>query len=79
MTDTHLDPWVAEQVDAALAPYRDRLGTEELAWMRERLIEATREDPELSRVVRGAVVREVDESGSLPRDRQDDDAGDKSA
>lgn len=69
MKDSHLDPWVAEQIDAALAPHAARLSAEELEWMRARLVDATRDDEALAQAIRGAVVREPDESGSLPLGR----------
>jgi hypothetical protein len=69
MKDSHLDPWVAEQIDAALAPHAARLSAQELEWMRARLVDATRDDEGLAQAIRGAVVREPDDSGSLPLGR----------
>ncbi|KYF68305.1 hypothetical protein [Sorangium cellulosum] len=57
------DPWIAAQVDAAVAPYVGRLPAHEVAWMREQLAEVLVHDEEASRLLRRAHPREVDESG----------------
>ncbi|WP_437511570.1 hypothetical protein [Sorangium sp. So ce1099] len=57
------DPWIAAQVDAAVAPYVDRLPAHEVAWMREQLVEVLLHDEEAVRLLRRAHPREVDESG----------------
>ncbi|WP_437488329.1 hypothetical protein WME75_08530 [Sorangium sp. So ce1014] len=57
------DPWIAAQVDAAVAPYVGRLPAEEVAWMREQLAEVLLHDEEAIRLLRRAQPREVDESG----------------
>jgi hypothetical protein len=63
--DTSLldDPWIAAQVDAAVAPYAGRLPAHEVAWMREQLVEVLLHDEEAVRLLRRAHPREVDESG----------------
>lgn len=57
------DPWIAAQVDAAVAPYVGRLPAHEIAWMREQLAEVLLHDEEASRLLRRAHPREVEESG----------------
>ncbi|WP_437679390.1 hypothetical protein [Sorangium sp. So ce131] len=57
------DPWIAAQVDAAVAPYVNRLPAHEVAWMREQLAEVLQHDEEAMRLLRRAHPREVDESG----------------
>ncbi|WP_437579144.1 hypothetical protein [Sorangium sp. So ce887] len=57
------DPWIAAQVDAAVAPYVGRLPAQEVAWMREQLAEVLLHDEEAIRLLRRAQPREVDESG----------------
>jgi hypothetical protein len=63
-----LEPWLADMVDAAVAPYRGTVSDEELAWMREQLAARLREDPEMARLASDARGRPVvDESGKLVR------------
>ncbi|WP_437280667.1 hypothetical protein WME90_08925 [Sorangium sp. So ce375] len=57
------DPWIAAQIDAAVAPYVGRLPAHEIAWMREQLAEVLQHDEEAGRLLRRAHPREVDESG----------------
>ena len=57
------DPWIAEQIEAALAPYAGRLPARELDWMREQLAETLTQDEQASRLLRQAHPREVDQSG----------------
>lgn len=57
------DPWIAAQIDAAVAPYVNRLPAHEVAWMREQLAEVLLHDEEAIRLLRRAHPREVDESG----------------
>lgn len=62
------DPWVAAQIDAAVAPYVGRLPEEELAWMREQLAETIASDEKAALLRRRACPVEVDESGEVRRD-----------
>jgi len=67
MTNSSADPWLKAQIDAAVAPYRDRLSEEEIAWMREQLAEVLAADPAASTLVRRARPITVDESGEVRR------------
>lgn len=68
MGDEPLPPWLADMVDAAVAPYRGRVSDEDLAWMREELAARLVDDPELSRLADDARDRgPVDESGKILR------------
>ena len=57
------DPWVAAQVDAALAPYAGRLAAADLEWMREQLAETLTEDASAASLLRRAHPRVSDQSG----------------
>lgn len=57
------DPWIAAQIEAAVAPYAGRLPERELAWMRRQLAEVLARDPAAARLLRRAKPRQVDESG----------------
>lgn len=57
------DPWIAAQIDEAVAPYRGRLPEAELAWMRDQLAEVLASDEAAARVLRRAHPRPVDASG----------------
>ncbi|MEZ4308845.1 MAG: hypothetical protein R3F14_12465 [Polyangiaceae bacterium] len=59
------DPWLAEQLDAAMAPYVGRLPESELAWMRERLAEALLTERRGAELVRRARPRVVEASGTV--------------
>ncbi len=62
------DPFVAAEIEAALAPYIDRLPAEQLEWMREQLAMALQDDPAARAALDGAHPRaEVDESGERIR------------
>ncbi len=53
------------EVDAALAVYAGTLSAADLAWIRERLVEGAADDEAISRLVRAALPRDVDESGEV--------------
>jgi len=57
------DPWVAARVDAAVAPYRSLLSSEDLAFLREELAERMSSDELLSLALRRERPRHVDQSG----------------
>jgi len=57
------DPWVAAQVDAAIAPYVGKLSETDLAWMRDQLAETLAEDAYAASLVRRAHPRVSDQSG----------------
>jgi hypothetical protein len=61
------DPWIAAQVDAAVAPYIGRLPDGEVAWMREQLAETLASDERAAQMLRRARPAEVDESGEVRR------------
>ena len=64
-----LEPWLSEMIDAGLAPHRGVVSDEELAWMREQMIERLGSDPELARLARDARPRlPTEESGNVQRD-----------
>jgi hypothetical protein len=62
------DPFIAAQVDAALAPYLGRLPQREVSWMRDQLAETLASDPHAARVLRRARPSVVAESGEVRRD-----------
>ena len=53
------------EVDAALAIYRGKMPDEDLAWIRERLLESATDDSDLASLVRAAFPRDVDRSGDV--------------
>jgi hypothetical protein len=53
-----IDDYLELQVDAAIAPLRDKLPADRIEWMRAMLKEQLREDPVLSELVRQATGRE---------------------
>jgi hypothetical protein len=57
------DPFVAAEIEQALAPFRDALAPEDLAWLREELARILADDPEARAALHGAHPRVVDESG----------------
>jgi hypothetical protein len=62
------DPWIAAQVDAAVAPYEGRLSAEEVAWMRDQLAETLASDEKAALLARRARPIQVKESGEVRRD-----------
>jgi len=62
------DPWIAAQIDAAVAPYVGKLTPAEIAWMREQLAEALVGDERAARLLCRARPVHVDESGEVRRD-----------
>jgi hypothetical protein len=68
MVDSSDDLWLTAQIDAAVAPYKDRLSEGEIAWMREQLAEVLAGDPGAAKLVRRARPITVDESGEVRRD-----------
>ena len=62
------DPWIAAQVDAAVAPYVGRLPDDEVAWMREQLAETLASDEHAAKLLRRARPVIVDRSGAVRRD-----------
>ncbi|MEP7125923.1 MAG: hypothetical protein ABJE95_33635 [Byssovorax sp.] len=68
MADSSDDLWLTAQIDAAVAPYVDRLSEAEIAWMREQLAEVLAGDPRAQKLVRRARPITVDESGEVRRD-----------
>ncbi|MBI4702875.1 MAG: hypothetical protein HY744_17295 [Deltaproteobacteria bacterium] len=61
------DPFVAAQLEAAIAPYRGKLPLADLEWMREQLALLLDEDPAARAALAGAYPRQVDESGERVR------------
>lgn len=64
------DAWVAEQIDAAVAPYVGRLSASEVAWMRDQLAETLATNEQAAQLLRRAEPALVDESGEVRRDRR---------
>lgn len=62
------DPWIEEQIDAAVAPYVTLLPPEEIAWMRDRLFEALTTERRGRELVRRARPRKVVRSGTVRTD-----------
>lgn len=62
------DPWIAAQIEAAVAPYVGRLSAREVAFMREQLAETLASDERAARLVRRARPVVVEESGEVRRD-----------
>jgi hypothetical protein len=68
METPSLEPWLADLVEASIAPYRDRLSGADLVFMREQLVARLREDPALAQLARDARPRApVDDSGKILR------------
>ena len=61
------DPWVAAQVDAAVAPYVGRLPAREVAWMRDQLAETLVIDDHAARLAHRARPVQVERSGEVRR------------
>jgi hypothetical protein len=61
------DPWIAAQVDAAVAPYRRRLPPSEVEWMRDQLAETLSSDERAQKLLRRVRAGVVDESGEVVR------------
>jgi hypothetical protein len=66
------DPWIAAQVEAALAPYQGRLSDAELSWMRDQLAETLASDDKAALLLRRARPVHVEESGEVRRDAGND-------
>jgi hypothetical protein len=64
------DPWIAAQVESAVAPYVGRLSEEEVAWMRDQLAQTLEDDERAAKLLRRAQPVHVDESGEVRRDRR---------
>ena len=62
------DPWVAAEVEAAVAPFVGRLSDAEVAWMRDQLADTLASDEKAMRLARRARPPVVDESGEVRRD-----------
>jgi hypothetical protein len=62
------DPFVAAQIDAAVAPYVGRLSDAEVAWMRDQMAETLASSERGARLLRRARPMTVDESGEVRRD-----------
>jgi hypothetical protein len=67
MSSVLAEAWLAQQVERAVAPYVGRLPAREIAWMREQLLETLATDDYAAAVARGAMPREVEESGEVVR------------
>lgn len=59
--------YVEGEVDAVLEGYEDLLPAEDLAWMRERLLESVDDDPALAELASAARPRSVDRSAELSK------------
>ncbi|MBN4059105.1 hypothetical protein JYT22_00465 [Endomicrobium sp. AH-315-J14] len=58
------DPFVAAEIEVAIAPYLGKVPEEELEFMRDELARLLEDDPEARLALDGAYPREVDESGT---------------
>lgn len=58
--------YVEAEVEAVIEAYRDLLPAEDLAWMRERLLESVDDEPSLAELASAARPRSVDRSTELP-------------
>jgi len=62
------DPFVAAEIEAAVAPFVGRIPAGDIEWMREQLALILRDDPAARAALDGAHPRaEVDESGERAR------------
>jgi hypothetical protein len=61
------DPFVAAEIDRALAAYAMRLSLDDLAWAREQLAALLADHPEARDLLAAAHPRQVDESGERLR------------
>jgi len=61
------DPWIAAQIDAAVAPYVGRLPENEVAWMREQLADTLATDERAVRLARRVRPAQVEQSGAVRR------------
>ena len=59
------EAWLAEQVEAAVAPFVDKVTPAELAWMREMLTERLSTEKHLQTLVRQARPHGVEVSGEV--------------
>lgn len=57
------DPFVAAQIDDAVAPFVPRLPADELAWLRDQLALFLQTDAEAALLLQGAHPRNLDASG----------------
>ena len=57
--------WLETQLDEAIAPYVGKLSSDDLAWMREQLLDRLRSDGSLGLLAHRAQPRTVDESGEI--------------
>ena len=57
------------EIDRALEPYRSRLPSQEVEWMRAQLLAEAEGDRNVSELARAAFPREVDQSGEIVRRR----------
>ena len=67
-----VDPWIKEQIEAAVAPYVHVFSAEQLAWMRQQLAETLATDEAAAQLLRRARPKLVDESGELGRELSDE-------
>jgi len=66
MGATPLEPWLADMVEAAIAPWRGQLSDDDLAWMREQLAASLVPAPELREALGAAVIAADPELGADP-------------
>ncbi len=65
--DEEEEAFLAAQVEAAVAPYVGKLSPADLSWMRERMLESIREDPDMRMLAQAARPRVADQSGEVFR------------
>ena len=67
------DPWIKARIEAAIAPYRNLVSPDDLAFMRDELAELLVRDVHAARALRRAKPREdIDASGETFVGRHDE-------
>ena len=61
------DPWIAAQVDAAVAPYVGHVPAAEVAWMRDQLADTLASNERAAKLLHRARPTIVEESGEVRR------------
>lgn len=61
------DPWIAAQIEAAVAPYVGRLPEDEVAWMREQLADTLSTDERAAKLARRTRPTQIEQSGEVRR------------
>ncbi|MFO0756906.1 MAG: hypothetical protein U0359_10460 [Byssovorax sp.] len=62
------DPFVAAKIEAAVAPYAERLSPEQIAWMKDQMAASLADHDKAATLLRRARPIDVDESGEVRKD-----------